>query len=417
MGAAAVAAALAVAAGGAACGGAASAPGAAAAGGPRIALSVAQQPGGSATVDVVGLPAADLAALGAAALTAEQWRALLCVTVAGGAAEAAARPAVVGHYAVAGGVLRFTPRYPFDPGRSYRVVFVPERLPAAAVGAHAPWRRRPLTATVGLPAVERAPATRVERIYPSGAELPENQLRFYVHFSAPMGLTGGAGYVRLLDEAGRLVEDAFLPLDLAMWNADRTRYTLLFDPGRVKRGIMPNAQLGRPLAAGRRYMLVVDGAWPDAAGLPLVESYSRSFAVGPPDERAIDPAAWRIGAPAVGTRDPLVIAFGRPLDHALLQRTLLVSAPGGARVPGAGAVRAGETEWAFTPRRPWADGEYGLTALPALEDPAGNRVGRPFELGASEAAGGGGPAASTRLPFRPTRTVSPPAGPAGGDWR
>ena len=417
MGAAAVAAALAVAAGGAACGGAASATGTVAAGGPRIALRAAQQPGGSATVDVVGLPAADLAALRAAALTAEQWRALLRVTVAGGAAEAAARPAVVGDYAVAGGVLRFTPRYPFDPGRPYRVVFAPDRLPAAAAGAHAPWRRRPLTATVGLPAVERAPATRVERIYPSGAELPENQLRFYVHFSAPMGLTGGAGYVRLLDEVGRLVEDAFLPLDLAMWNADRTRYTLLFDPGRVKRGILPNAQRGRPLAAGRRYTLVVDGAWPDAAGLPLVESYSRSFAVGPPDERAIDPAAWRIGAPAVGTRDPLVVAFGRRLDHALLQRMLLVSAPGGGRMPGAGAVRAGETEWTFTPRRPWADGEYGLTALPALEDPAGNRVGRPFELGASEAAAGGGPAASTRLPFRPTRTVPPPAGPAGGDWR
>lgn len=221
----------------------------------------------------------------------------------------------------------------------------------------------------------------------------------------------GAGFVRLFDEAGRLVEDAFLPLDLAMWNADRTRYTLLFDPGRVKRGILPNAQRGRPLAAGRRFTLVVDGAWPDAAGLPLVESYSRSFAVGPPDERAIDPAAWRISAPPAGTRDPLVVAFGRPLDHALLQRTLLVSAPG------AGAVREGETEWAFTPRGPWEDREYGLTVLPALEDPAGNRVGRPFELGASETAGGAGPAASTRLPFRPTRTVPSPAGPAGGDWR
>lgn len=411
-----MAAALAFAVGGAACGGA-SAAGGAEPGRPRIVLNAAQQPGGSATVDVVGLPAADLAALQAAALTAEQWQVLLRVTVAGGAADAVGRPAVLGDYAVAGGALRFTPRYPFDPGRSYRVVFAPGRLPAAAVGAHAPWRRQPLAATVGLSAVERAPATRVERIYPSGAELPENQLRFYVHFSAPMGLTGGAGYVRLLDEAGRFVEDAFLPLDLAMWNADRTRYTLLFDPGRVKRGILPNVQRGRPLAAGRRYTLVVDGAWPDAAGLPLVESYSRSFAVGPPDERAIDPAAWRIGAPAVGTRDPLVVAFGRPLDHALLQRTLLVSAPARARVPGVGAVRAGETEWAFTPRRPWEDREYGLTVLPALEDPAGNRVGRPFELGASEAAVGSGPAASMRLPFRPTRTEPPPAGPAGGNWR
>ena len=53
------------------------------------------------------------------------------------------------------------------------MVFTPGRLPASGWG-------------------ERAPATRVERIYPAGAVFPENQSRFCVHFSAPLGLAGGA---------------------------------------------------------------------------------------------------------------------------------------------------------------------------------------------------------------------------------
>ena len=72
------------------------------------------------------------------------------------------------------------------------MVFTPGRLPASGWGERAPRRRGSLTATVGRPALERAAATRVERIYPAGAVLPENQSRFCVHFSAPMGLAGGA---------------------------------------------------------------------------------------------------------------------------------------------------------------------------------------------------------------------------------
>ena len=68
----------------------------------------------------------------------------------------------------------------------------PGRLPASGAGEHAPRRRGPLTATVGRPAPERAAATRVERVHPAGAVLPENRLRFDVHFSAPLGLAGGA---------------------------------------------------------------------------------------------------------------------------------------------------------------------------------------------------------------------------------
>lgn len=149
-------AAAAVLAGGAACGDT-SATGAEPAGRPRITLIEAQHAGGSTTVDVAGLPPADLAAVRSASLTAEEWEALLRVTVAAGSTAASDRPAVLGDYRVADGALR----YLFDPGRQSRVVFTPGRLPASGAGGSEPWRLGPLTATVGGPAVEGAPATRV----------------------------------------------------------------------------------------------------------------------------------------------------------------------------------------------------------------------------------------------------------------
>ena len=44
--------------------------------------------------------------------------------------------------------------------------------------------------------------------------------------------------------------------------------------------------------------------------------------------------------------------------------------------------------------------------LPALEDTAGNRVGRPFEVGTSDTPAVGGGAAPVRLSFRPAGTTT-----------
>jgi hypothetical protein len=43
-------------------------------------------------------------------------------------------------------------------------------------------------------------------------------------------------------------------------------------------------------------------------------------------------------------------------------------------------IEAGETRWEFVPRDPWQEGNYTLVIMPILEDPAGNRIGRPFEV-------------------------------------
>ena len=367
-----------------------------AAGAPRILL--AASPSGQRTIDVAGLATADLSHLERAALSRDAWQTILRVQVAQADPASAALPPVLGGHAVRDGVLRFTPRFPFDPGQRYEVVFDPSSLPSARDGS-APTPPRALRATVEVPAPDRAPSTRVVAVYPTGPEVPENHLRLYVVFSAPMGLGAGGAHVRLLDERGEPVADPFLPLDVDLWNADRTRFTVLYDPGRVKRGIRPNAELGRPLSAERSYTLVIDEGWRDAAGQPLAAPFRREYRVGPPRERALDPDAWRLDLPARGTRDSLAVRFPVPLDYGLLQRALHVADGGGRPLAGELRVDQGETRWTFTPRAPWRPGEYRLVAAATLEDAAGNRIGRPFEVDAPEGRG------STRasgavVPFR-----------------
>ncbi len=359
---------------------------------PQIRLDTtnAQQP----AVEVTGVSRRDLSALSKANLTGEEWSALMRVSVKRGAAQPGEEPLpVAGRYAIAGSV-RFVPLFPLDAGREYDVVFDPSRVARDGVP------RMPATmAVISLPAVVQVPSTVVAAVYPAGDVIPENLLRMYVQFSGPMGQQGGLEHVVLLDARGRELPDALLPLDTELWNGDRTRFTLLFDPGRVKRDILPNRRMGRPLHAGDRITLVVKKDWLDARGVPLASEFRREYRVGAADERALDTAAWRVAPPPAGARDPLTVTFPEALDHGLLQRALGVTRAG-APVPGEPRIENGATRWLFVPRDAWQAGDYTLVVLPILEDVAGNRIGRRFEvMSPGEAA----PEESTQpiaLPFR-----------------
>lgn len=304
----------------------------------------------------------------AAALQEPDWQSLMRVTVAGNDALP-----VAGSFHVSSDALVFTPRFPFDPGREYLVRFDPARLPTP--------RAEPVTsATVSLPDRETGASTSVTQIAPTGGAWPENLLRFYIHFSGPMSRTPAHGYVRLEEAGGREVAQAFLPLDVDLWDSQRRRFTVFFDPGRVKRGIRPNVELGRALHAGRRYAVVISRDWRDAAGRPLAQDFRYEFVASASEERAIDPAGWRIHAPPAGSTDPVTVTFPWALDRALLERAIGVTRPDGLAVAGQISVGTGEQELRFSPVESWSAGEYHLVVLALLEDPAGNRVGRPFEI-------------------------------------
>jgi hypothetical protein len=342
----------------------------------RIELNTATE---RPTIDVIGLAPADLNQLGEIQAR-DTWTGILRISVAGGETP------IAGSYSIDGQRLRFTPMFPFDPGREYEAVLA---MPGA----------EPVRTTVSLPARDSTPTTVVSQVYPTSDTVPENQLRLYVHFSAPMGLKGGLDYIHLLDDAGNEVKDPFLPLDTEFWNDDRTRYTVFFDPGRQKRGIAPIADMGRSLTAGKSYTLVVDAGWRDGNGLPLKETFRRTLRVGPADERPLDYRAWEVRAPRAATIDPLVVTFREPLDHGLLLRALGVTAADGSPIGGAVSVGAGEMSWTFTPKAPWRAGTHQLVAFAMLEDLAGNRIGRAFEVDQFERSDRTAEVEKTLIPF------------------
>jgi hypothetical protein len=281
--------------------------------------------------------------------------------------------ATTGTYSIAGNALQFRPAFPLDAGREYTVDLVLDGIPGGA-------RAGTVSRTLSLPGQAQAPSTRVLAIDPAVGVWPANLLRIYIHFSGPMSHESGVGRIALRGDDGQEVTEAFLPLEADFWSPDHLRYTVFFDPGRVKRGILPNRQRGRALVPGRRYTLEVAQQWRDAAGRPLVSSFTREFTAGPAIEKAIRVEDWRLGSARAGTRDPLVVTFAWPIDRALGERSLSVSTADGAPIAGTGILSDGDLRWSFTPAADWAAGEYRLSALPILEDPSGNQIGRAFEV-------------------------------------
>jgi hypothetical protein len=269
-------------------------------------------------------------------------------------------PPLFGAYSMEGGSLTFRPRYPLASGVTYYAAFHP---PGSA----------PVEATFHGPQAAAAPEARVTAMYPSSRVLPANQLKLYIVFSAPM--QGGDFWpsIQLIDQDGK---PAYLPfVGQELWNRDNTRLTLIFDPGRIKRGVKPNVDLGPVLVEGKRYTLIIDREFKDVNGRLMAEPFRHEFAVGTDERRAVDTALWKLSPPKAGTRDPLVIRFDRPLDYALLSDVFQI--PG---VSGMATIGPGETEWRFQPTQLWRTGEYQVVIDMALEDLAGNRIGRAFDV-------------------------------------
>ena len=300
-----------------------------------------------------------------------------------GAAEAApTTPPVIGRYAVGRNAIRFTPRFPFAAGVSYIVRVDTARLArfGRATPDREPTTAAPLVHRFSLPTADLARTTRVVAVHPSASRLPSNLLRWYIDFSAPMEPGVALSHVRLLDEAGREVRGAFLALEQELWDPERRRLTLLFDPGRVKRGVRTNEESGAPLVAGRRYRLVVDNEWPDGGGASLASGFQHAFEATDADRRPVDLARWRLTIPAAGSRAPLSVAFGEPMDHALASRWIGVHDAAGRPVAGTVMLSDDDSAWRFIPEREWVAGDYTLRVATILEDVAGNSVVRVFDV-------------------------------------
>lgn len=244
-------------------------------------------------------------------------------------------------------------------------------------------------------------STRVVDVYPSGYRLPENLLRFYIYFSAPMGPNDILPSISLLNSDGEELENVFLGSRFGLWSADRTRFTLLFDPGRVKSGLTANKQLGRALTSGATYRLVVAETAQDATGCSLVARHSATFEATQADVTSPNPEDWKLTLPRVGTRDPITVKLDGAADHLSLAYRIRVVESNSDSIPGNLELDDAETIWRFTPVQPWNDIPYALRVDPLIEDLAGNRMDSPFDLDLSTGAESMKPTVERLIPFKP----------------
>jgi hypothetical protein len=271
-------------------------------------------------------------------------------------------PAMNGKYAVTAEGIEFRPQFPFLAGVRYRATFQPAGQKA-------------ISSILEIPRPKREPTTVVAQIYPTAEVLPENLLKFYLYFSAPM--SGGHIYdhIHLTDERGKPVELPFLEIDEELWNPEMTRLTLFLDPGRIKRGVKPLEEIGPALAAGKKYTLRIDSAWLDANRTPLKEGFEKKFRVVEVDREAPDLTKWEIIPPKSGTKEAVRIRFPDPMDHALATRMIGIE-----KLHGVASLEEQERLWVFAPKEPWKAGSYRLRVQTTIEDLAGNNVGKPFEV-------------------------------------
>ena len=215
--------------------------------------------------------------------------------------------------------------------------------------------------------------------YPTAERLPENLLRIYVYFPRAMGQQEGVETVQLLDDKGDPLPGVFLANRSDLWSPDRHRLTMLLDPGRVKTGLIANAELGRALVPGRMYAFEVSGTALDADGCPLGTNTRHEFMVTAADLDPPDPARWTLKAPAAKTTEPLIVSLGSAHDHLSLAFRLRVHDAKGRSLAGAISLGPGEETWQFTPLNPWSATPYYLVIDETLEDLAGNRPGQLFD--------------------------------------
>lgn len=304
----------------------------------------------------------------------KDWESVFSVTIKGNS------PGIVipGTYEVFKDAVRFTPRFPFAQHVVYVAKFDAAQLSGNTNEVYLPEMNDDYLELEFSFSRASQPAAQVTAIYPSGSIVPENLLKIHLSFSKPMTLGEVYNKVKLLDANGKDVEKPFLIVDQEFWNDDMTVVTILFDPGRIKRGLRPNLEMKPALKEGEQYTLVVEEGWKDIDGLLTARTISKTFRCISADRQSPIASSYQVAPPLFET-SPLVINLKESHDYILLTKAVKIFDDQGNLVDGTVVVKDNESSIAFVPKAPWLQMEYTIQINPLLEDLAGNNLNRLFD--------------------------------------
>jgi hypothetical protein len=341
---------------------------------PTLRVNSGGSPHGPSGVSACGIGPELVAVLASTAQPSDVLKSVFRVVVAAvPSPEGDVLPDVTGRYVLYDDEVRFIPTFPFDTEVKYRVIF--DARPLGFLRTE-----EPLMLEFLIPSDQKAPSlAEVTHIFPSSDLLPENLLRFYVCFSNSMQRGHALDEISLLDSEGQPVADALYRPPVELWDRNMRHLTVLLDPGRLKRWVGPNIELGPPLKAGQSYTLEIGSGMVDLHGRPLRERFRKRFVVGDPVREEILVESWEFLPPVTGSRQPLVLMFKRPLDWALLLHTITIGSEEESAVAGHVVVDQSERRWSFTPTSPWTAGMYHVCVGAGLEDVCGNSIEGAFD--------------------------------------
>lgn len=288
-------------------------------------------------------------------------------------------PAVLGKYSIQNNHLSFAPRFLPDPKVNYFVTF---SYPMLALLLSDDITEQNIYTDVASFEPPKTTQPEVDSFTPDLEEVPANLLRFYVHFSAPMGLENPYDFISIEDESGQKLVDPFVIIPEGLWNINHTRLTLLLHPGRVKQGVGPNMTQGDVLLAGNSYSLKINAQWKGSSGEPLKAGFTKTINATNPLRGAMNINSWALKAKVNNGIGILTVITDHPLDQPLAQRMLFLRNSEGQILPT--QVTFDSPEQLQILWRSEGSNKLELLIDPRLEDVCGNTPHYAFDLEGTE---------------------------------
>lgn len=267
---------------------------------------------------------------------------------------------ILGEYEKVDGRLRFTPLIPFQKGQKYLAFCSTNKL------------------EFKVPLPEDYVNPSVVKIYPSADTLPSNLLKFHLHFSRPMSRIGYTN-VELLDGNGKTIERAILKEIPELWNDDHVQLTIWIEPGRIKRGLGPNVELGPVLEENNSYSLFISGRFRDENGVELDQDYVKKFVAGEADREKLNVDEVVTKYHSEDKSNYLTVKFGEAVDFSSSIANLSIQGSSTQVIKGSWQLTNEDTEAIFTPESKLEKGHYEVLLNSVIEDLAGNNFVRNFD--------------------------------------
>ena len=221
---------------------------------------------------------------------------------------------------------------------------------------------------------EKVDEAKLLTIFPTANLLPENLLRFYFYFQTPMKQEEALKHIKLIDENGNADDHAFMKFKEELWSSDGKRLTILFDPGRIKRGVFTNEIQGPALENTKHYHLNVSAEWQDVHGQKLFKNTKKEIIVIEAIREKIKIEKWALEKPSLDSHGKLFIHFDRIMDHALIESMIQIRGDEENLIEGQWELLDNEKRVQFIPQNKWEKGDYKIEFDTRLEDVSGNNL-------------------------------------------